>query len=448
MPAPRKREDGAETAARDAVAAADGHGEERARAAWWVPPALGLGAYLPAVVLLVGVLGFTDLWYGFFDVSDLPLYHAYATAMDRGFRPFVDFPAEYPPLALRLFAFPGHPSRPEAYVGVFAIGMLVALAVASVLVTAAAVRLWPGWRPAARSAATFALSVLALGAIVANRFDALVALLLAGFLWAVASRRWLLAGLALGLGTALKLTPLILLPLPLMLATEGRSRARVLFAFAAAAVVPFAVEGPVAWDALQSVFRFHGQRPLQAESPLGTPLLLAHLAGLLPAQMGHAYGSHFIDAPGAPSLAHASGPLAAALLLLVYGLAWWRRQELRADPSRLALVAVAALLAFLVPAKVLSPQFLVWLLPAVALLAVPSAGLAALLVAVILLTQLEFPARYYELVALRPAAVLIVAARNLGLLAALIWALLLLAGLRIGPARGVRWHRGRNTTVT
>ncbi|GEJ57041.1 glycosyltransferase 87 family protein [Anaeromyxobacter diazotrophicus] len=407
--------------------AQDRGGPER-RGPWWAPPAIGLGLYVPAAVLLVAVLGFAGLWYGLFDISDIPLYHSYATAMDRGLRPFLDFPAEYPPLALRLFAYPGHPAELEAYAACFFLLMLLALAVGAVVTAAAAARLWAGQRRVATVAATYGLSVLALGAVVANRFDAVVATLLACALWATVSRRWVLAGLALGLGTALKLTPLILLPAAALFAADRRSRAALLGAFAVAALGPFAVEGPsTAWAAVLRVFEFHGARPVQLESALGTPLLLAHLAGLQPARVGRAFGSEFIDARGAGLLARASGPLALALLLGTYGLVWRRRAELRASPRRLALVALAALLAFLVPAKVLSPQFLVWLLPAVALAAPEAPGLAAWLVVVLFLTQLEFPSRYLELVALRPATVLLVAARNAGLAVALVWVLVRLA---------------------
>jgi hypothetical protein len=417
----RRLEEGIGEGARDRAA-------DRKRGRKWLPVALGLGVYLVAISALVGLLGFTRVWYRFFDVSDIPVYHAYAAAMDRGLRPFVDFPAEYPPLALRLFDLPGHPTDPERYALWFATVMLLSLAAASVLVAKAAARLGPGrWTPAI-GALTFGTSVLALGAIVANRFDAVVALALALFLWATVSRRWVLAGLALGLGTALKLTPVIMLPLPLLLATRGRTRAGVLLAFAVAAAVPFLIEGRLAWDGLAAVVRFHGARPLQAESVLATPLLLAHLLGLQPVQMGTAFGSQFVTARGAPLLATVSAPLAAALLLVVYRLAWRGRERLRREPGALALVSLAALLAFLVPAKVLSPQFLVWLVPAVALLAPSAPGPAGLVLGILLVTQIEFPSWYWRFIALQPGPVLLVVARNIGLVAALAWVLVLLAG--------------------
>ena len=63
------------------------------------------------------------------------------------------------------------------------------------------------------AAAAFAACVLATGAIIGNRYDAAVALVLAVFLLLLAYELWTPAALVLGGGFALKLTPAILLPL-------------------------------------------------------------------------------------------------------------------------------------------------------------------------------------------------------------------------------------------
>jgi hypothetical protein len=76
-------------------------------------------------------------------------------------------------------------------------------------------------------------------------------------------------------------------------------------------------------------------------------------------------------------------------------------------------------LAFVALGKVLSPQYLIWIVPfaAVAWAWGPRlpAGLALAAAAV---TQLEFPARYFELVAGDGTAIALVAIRNALLLAA------------------------------
>ncbi|MDP9384519.1 MAG: hypothetical protein M3P50_04690, partial [Actinomycetota bacterium] len=96
---------------------------------------------------------------------------------------------------------------------------------------------------------------------------------------------------------------------------------------------------------------------------------------------------------------------------------------------RLLLACLAGVLAFVAVGKVLSPQFLIWVAP----FAVVSGTRlpAALAVAAIPLTQLEFPVRYFDLVGGDPAVVALVGVRNGLLLAALSLALARLAA----PAR-------------
>jgi hypothetical protein len=95
----------------------------------------------------------------------------------------------------------------------------------------------------------------------------------------------------------------------------------------------------------------------------------------------------------------------------------------------------AALLAFVTLGKVFSPQYVIWLAPFAALAWVWHRRAVALLTTVaIVLTHVEFPSRYFDLINVEPGVVVIVAARNALLLAALV---VLAASLR---ARDVR-HR-------
>ena len=78
-------------------------------------------------------------------------------------------------------------------------------------------------------------------------------------------------------------------------------------------------------------------------------------------------------------------------------LAWiWLRRP--ADKEELVRWSAAALVAFVALGKVLSPQFLIWLAPVVPLVG-GLRGLRAsvLLAAALVLTQLWFPSRYWDL---------------------------------------------------
>jgi hypothetical protein len=68
--------------------------------------------------------------------------------------------------------------------------------------------------------------------------------------------------------------------------------------------------------------------------------------------------------------------------------------------------------------KVLSPQFVIWVLPLGALaFAWRMDALAAAVALAALLTQVEFPAQYFDVVAREPLAISLVALRNLALAA-------------------------------
>ncbi len=91
------------------------------------------------------------------------------------------------------------------------------------------------------------------------------------------------------------------------------------------------------------------------------------------------------------------------------------------DARHLVLCAFAALLAFVTLGKVFSPQYVIWLAPFAALAWVWQQRAVALLVgAAIVLTHVEFPSRYFDLINEDPTVIWIVAARNVALLAALL----------------------------
>ena len=92
-------------------------------------------------------------------------------------------------------------------------------------------------------------------------------------------------------------------------------------------------------------------------------------------------------------------------------------------PTRdgLVLAALAITLAFVVFSKVLSPQYVIWLLPLAAVAAGHGHRLApALVAAASLTTQLWFPANYFDVVYQHAWAVVAVGVRNALLLAALV----------------------------
>lgn len=353
-------------------------------------------------------------WYGFFDVSDIVVYLDYAQKVAAGQAVYRDFAFEYPPLALPLFTLP-YRGDPAAYPTWFAAEMILLGTAAAALTGATAAAIWRGlWRPLAAGGA-FALAVLAAGAITANRYDVAVALTLAACLFFLARRLPTAAGAALGVGVALKLTPGLLLPLVLIVA-ETRRRALLAFigflVFAAVPFLPFLGR----LDGLTGVVTYHAQRPLQIESVPGTPYLIAGAAGAWGVGTGTSFGSQSLAGPGSELVGRASVWVGLLLVAGVYVLVWRRRASLRAAPERVPVAALACVLAFTVANKVLSPQFLCWTFPLVALVVVGRGALqritGILTLGAIALTQVEFPYLYWRMVSLEPGPVAVVAARN------------------------------------
>jgi hypothetical protein len=108
--------------------------------------------------------------------------------------------------------------------------------------------------------------------------------------------------------------------------------------------------------------------------------------------------------------------LQAALVVGVW-VAYLARRDDRGEAGLFFAVCAAAVTVFVALGKVLSPQFLIWLVPLIAL-AAGGRGLAAAgaFLFSLVLTQLWFPKRYWDLVDLEPYPTWLLVARNIALL--------------------------------
>jgi hypothetical protein len=358
--------------------------------------------------------------YHFYDVSDTVVYFDYAQKVSQGLRVYKDFSFEYPPLALPLLTLPPH-GDPAAYPGWFATEMIVLCSAAAALTGATAAALWRGVGRPLATAGAYAVAVLAAGAITANRYDVAVALTLAACVFFLARRHATAAGAALGIGVALKLTPGMLLPLVLIVAETRRRVLYALAGFLVFAVVPF-LPFLGRWDGLTNIVTYHAQRPLQIEAVPGTLYLIAAARGAWGIASGNSFGSQSLSGPGSQLVAGLSVWVGVLLVAGVYVLIWRRRSLLRAAPKYNPVAALACVLVFTVCNKVLSPQYMCWTLPLVALVVAGEGRwqriTGVLTLVAIALTQVEFPHLYWRVVAFEPGPVYVVVARNLVLVAA------------------------------
>ncbi len=398
-------------------------------------------AFLQAIAWAVLLALFAAGWMGYdlHQLADTFLYHFYASSFSLGRWPYAQVPVEYPPLANLAFILPPSGGSVAQYERWFSAAMIAATTSAAVLTTAAATI---AWRSATRGftvAVAYAVLTLCCGALALNRYDPVVALVVAAALFFLAVRRRLPAAITLGLGFALKLTPALLLPLVLLLEERRRAVLVLIAGFALAAAlpfVPFVVNDP---GSAATPFTYHARRPLQLESVLGTPWVAATLVGAAHPRIVSGYGSRNFASSATDFVATASPWLLAIAVAAVYAVLWRKRRVLRASPALVPVAALALLLVAVCASKVLSPQFLIWTFPVVALCVAQPRWLprlaAVTVAAATALTQVEFPARYWSLVALDDGPLAILLIRNLLLVAAAVLAVAAVATLRpAGPA--------------
>ena len=388
---------------------------------------LSRDALLAAAVFVLAAAAATVAWQlSGRAVTDIPLYRTYGERIAGGLVPYRDFPFEYPPGALPAIVLPALVTGSEtAYRVVFATEMAVAGAIGVLLLGLGLGR--PGASDVDRrlTLVVVALLPLVLGGVILTRFDLLPAALVVGAVVLLATRRLRAAAVLIGIGTAVKLYPAVLVPLLGIAAWRrgGRRELVVVLALVATPVLalylPFLLLAPD--GVLDSLGRQLG-RPLQIESFGAGVLLASHHAFGTRLGWASGSGSQNLTGTAADALAVAQGIAQVAAVALVW-VSFWRGP---ATTERLVRHAAAAVVAFVALSKVLSPQFLVWLVLLVPLVAGPRsrAGLW-LTVLACALTALWFPARYWHLVReFDPLASWLVLARGatlLWLLAVLMW---------------------------
>jgi hypothetical protein len=240
-----------------------------------------------------------------------------------------------------------------------------------------------------------AVAPLLLGSVVLTRFDLWPAALTAGALAALLSGRLRLGHGLLGAGIAAKVWPGVLVPLVVahVWRTRGRREALVCLGVAvavvAAVVLPFAVLAPHGlWTSVQQQLT----RPLQIESLGGALIVAAHKVLGTGASMVSSHGSQNVGGGVADAFGTVQSVLQIGALLAIW-FVFARRERGREELVR---YTAASVVAFVALGKVLSPQFLIWLIPLVPLVRRRSAQV--LFVAALVVTQAWFPQRYWDYV--------------------------------------------------
>jgi Glycosyltransferase family 87 len=359
-------------------------------------------AAFAAVAVFVGT--WTVLHHGFYthkQIIDTPVYQHYGNEIAHGHVPYRDFKLEYPPGALPMFAVPGlvsHGGRDQdvrpGFRRTFETLMWMCGAFA-LIAMALTLRVIGGalWAPLLFAA----LAPLALGTVILSRFDLWPAALAVAGVAALVHARFRLGHALLALGAAAKFYPGVLVPLAVAYAwkTRGPREALVCLAFAvgvfALVFLPFVVLAPGGvWHSVSVQLG----RPLQVESLGAAFLLVTHNVFGFGLVGETSHGSQNVAGTAAGALGVVTTVLQAGVLVWI----WWTFARGPATAVALVRSSAAAVCAFVAFGKVLSPQFLIWLIPVVPLVRGRRGSWASLLLlAALVLTQIWFPFRYFRL---------------------------------------------------
>ena len=377
------------------------------------------------VAIAVFVAAWAGLHVGFYrhsHIADTPIYQRYGDAIANGQVPYRDFQLEYPPAALPVFVLPSLLRSDDGDLNGYRTGfeaeMLVCGALTLAFMLSILLSLEAGPLRTGAALGFAAVAPLAIGSVMLSRFDLWPAALVTGSLAAfVAGRQRVGAGM-LGLAVSAKLFPAVLAPIAAIWIWRRRGRREALVCLGVFAAVlalcflPFLVLSPQASGTASTT---QTSRPLQIESFGAAVLLVAHVAGGLGITMKSSHGSQNLVGTGPDTLAAVQTVVQAAALVATW--IWFARGPVTRE--RLVRASATAVCAFMAFGKVLSPQFLIWLIPLVPLVR-GRRGLAAsaLLATALVVTQVWFPFRYWDL-ALRfdTAASWLVLARDLVLVA-------------------------------
>ncbi|WP_406434921.1 glycosyltransferase 87 family protein [Streptomyces sp. NBC_00631] len=331
------------------------------------------------------------------------IYQGWYEVLRHGTFPLDDVTWQYPPAAALAILSPALLPFLDYPTAFFVLACLADLAVLSLL-------LYAGLRPGRtlRGALVWVLGVPLLGPTVYSRYDLMVTAVAVAALLAGARHPRIMGALA-GLGAMVKVWPALLL--------VGAVRRR---AWGAAAVTAGAVGAlfAVAMPGAFAFLTFQRDRGTEVES-LGA--LVLHIARHFGwhGEVLLNYGSIEFLGP------HVQAVSTAALLLTALAFGWlllWRLSAVRFRSHTLADAAFTAVLMFTITSRVISPQYMVWLVGLAAVCLCFRAGRMTLPAVLVLLatfvTVLEFPVGFSHVVVSDWYGITLLVLRNGLLLAA------------------------------
>jgi hypothetical protein len=387
--------------------------------------AVGCGVITATSVLFV-------LSFGADIEADLVFYRGVANDLLKGVLPYRDRELGYPPYAIPIFVVPR--ILGEARYFLVFMGLVF---VADWVTKMGLLVMGLGRSTTARGllpVVCYSLSVPFIHYFYLQRYDVWPALICLLAVWLFSSGRHFLCGLALAVGIGLKVYPVVLVP-PLLVLSLRERKGKRFVAGLSAGVVPLVILGLMLpwWRFAQ----FQGTRGLQCESLYASALWLGKFLGLPGVEWAAA--QTWLEVQGRSAVAvlpWARAMFVGTVAISIVAATWAAARVERPSPAKTARLLLVPLLSFVAFNVVLSPQFMIWLLPLAALASLEGNPWPMFLIPLAtMITPIFFPCPEYG-TGLNLWETVVLLLRNFMLIA--LWAMLMLELIPIlkGRSRG------------
>ena len=321
--------------------------------------------------------------------------------------PYRDFSVEYPPLGMVFITLP-RLVVPYLYLywQAYAIEIFLFDIIGIFVLKALSMKL--GCKPW-KTLCVYTIAMLTVGPLVVTRFDFIPAVLTLLSIYFFVKRHSKMAWVFLAMATLTKIYPLVIAPIFLLIQLNRKQKKELLGGLAAfmitsaVVIVPCLILSPSGfWDS----FYYHAQRPLQIESTYASIIELLSAFKLLTINITNSFGSTNVIGTVPDILAKISFGVTVISLLATYWSVYrslkngqMNGQSWSVQTDEIALIikyCLMAVLVFILACKVLSPQYIIWMLPLIPLITQKSKYVIWLLFVIVgIMTFFIFP-KYYE----------------------------------------------------
>ncbi|MDD3735513.1 MAG: glycosyltransferase 87 family protein [Candidatus Pacebacteria bacterium] len=349
--------------------------------------------------------------------SDVKLYFSYAQKIFDGQIPYKDFNVVYPPLSLIFFILPYFFAKNfSSYRFAFGLETIIIFILTIWIISEFAKKIN---KNSIKTIIEFLIILFPISLLVIERYDIFPSFLVLLSFYLFYSKKYYLSAFTFACSFLTKLYPIIFLPfLFFYLLKKENTKIGInfglTFVFSILAILsPFFLLSVGPSESYFYSFTYHLNRSLHIESFWGSLILLLQKTNLKIFQTKtiYPYGSWDLSSPLADNLSKISTPI--ILIFLILLLYYFLKEDFNEENSfeKLLRYNITSLLVFVSFNKVLSPQFLIWIIPLFVILSSKKEKFVLFLAT--LPTLIIYPIIYKNILEKSPFAISILFLRNI-----------------------------------